>query len=180
MRAHRLSTKSCNCRLQSSISDGEAVERHGETGERRRRKRRGTVHLPFLIELAEVHLPVAVEVQTRDDIMTVCGARVGPEPVLVGPAPVDCPTNANSADIPSRVEKRDQDELLRHNFRPRTLRSVNPRKAGGAARRSSTPSQKTVEVYGFVELLSASQLLKVRSCSWWWEKIIREDSRFIM
>ena len=36
-----------------------------------------------------------------------------------------CPTNANGADIPSRVEKRDQSELLRHNFRPRLLRFVS-------------------------------------------------------
>ena len=36
------------------------------------------------------------------------------------------PTDANSADIPSRVEKRDQSELLRHCFRPRPLRAVSP------------------------------------------------------
>ena len=47
------------------------------------------VHLPLreLFKLAEVHLPVAVDVQTRDDILNAGGARVGPEPVLAEPAP---------------------------------------------------------------------------------------------
>jgi len=47
------------------------------------------VHLPLheLHGIAEVHLPVAVEVQTRDDILNAGGARVGPESVLAEPAP---------------------------------------------------------------------------------------------
>ncbi|KAJ1484200.1 hypothetical protein T484DRAFT_1797917 [Baffinella frigidus] len=35
------------------------------------------------------------------------------------------PTDANGSDIPSRVEKRDQSELVRHSFRPRPLRAVS-------------------------------------------------------